>query len=62
MSEEHDAWPAPPVRLGQRLFVLKEGDTFLVADAVGDVTGEGDGFFHNDTRLLSCFRLLISAH
>lgn len=56
---QEDAWPAPPARSGQRLFVLKEGDTFLVADAFGDVTGEGDGLFHNDTRLLSTFRLLM---
>jgi glycogen debranching enzyme len=57
--EEDDAWPAPPTRPAQRLYVLKEGDTFLVADAWGDVTGEADGLFHNDTRLLSTFRLLI---
>ena len=55
-----DAWPAPPARAGQRLYVLKEGDTFVVADASGDVTGEGDGLFHNDTRLLSTFRLLLN--
>ena len=58
-ATQDDAWPAPPARSGQRLFVLKEGDTFLVADAFGDVTGEGDGLFHNDTRLLSTFRLLM---
>jgi glycogen debranching enzyme len=44
-------------RTPQRLFVLKEGDTFLVADIYGDVTGEADGLFCNDTRLLSQFRL-----
>ena len=55
-TASEDTWPAPPVRSGQRLFVLKEGDTFLVADAFGDVTGEGDGLFHNDTRWLSTFR------
>ena len=37
---------------GQRLFVLKEGNTFLVADTFVDITFE-DGQFHNDTRLLS---------
>jgi glycogen debranching enzyme len=58
-TASEDTWPAPPVRSGQRLFVLKEGDTFLVADAFGDVTGEGDGLFHNDTRWLSTFRLLM---
>ncbi|WP_349616815.1 amylo-alpha-1,6-glucosidase [Azotobacter salinestris] len=44
-------------RTPQRLLVLKEGDTFLVADIYGDVTGDADGLFHDDTRLLSTFRL-----
>ena len=57
-----DVWPTPPARTGQRLYVLKEGDTFVVADACGDITGEGDGLFHNDTRVLSTFRLLTSGH
>ena len=60
-SSDHTPHPLPPappvVRSPQRLFVLKEGDTFLVADAYGDVTGDGDGLFHNDTRLLSAFTL-----
>ena len=42
-----------------RLFALKQGDTFVVADAFGDITGEGDGLFHDDTRLLSRFRLSV---
>ena len=41
-------------------YVLKDGDTFIVADAAGDIEGGSDGFFHNDTRLLSRFRLRIS--
>ena len=40
-------------------YVLKDGDTFIVADAAGDIEGGSDGFFHNDTRLLSRFRLRI---
>ncbi|MEO8187875.1 MAG: amylo-alpha-1,6-glucosidase [Burkholderiaceae bacterium] len=40
-----------------RLFVLKMGDTFLVADINGDVTGGADGLFRNDTRVLSNWRL-----
>src|SRR5579862_6451540 len=47
---------APP---GKKQFVLKQGDMFLVADIYGDVDGESDGLFRNDTRVLSCFRLLI---
>lgn len=46
-----------PERNLQRLFVLKAGDTFLVADAWGDLYGEEDGLFSDDTRLLSHFRL-----
>ena len=42
-----------------RLFALKHGDTFVVADAFGDIGGEGDGLFHHDTRLLSRFRLSV---
>ncbi|MBB3178215.1 amylo-alpha-1,6-glucosidase [Variovorax sp. Sphag1AA] len=49
-------------RSPQRLFVLKEGDTFLVADVYGDVTGAADGLFVNDTRLLSTFRLRFGGH
>jgi len=44
--------------LGQ-LLSIKDGDTFLVADAWGDVLGAADGLFSNDTRILSRFRLLI---
>lgn len=47
-------------RTPQRLLVLKESDTFLVADVYGDVTGDADGLFHDDTRLLSIFRLRFS--
>lgn len=46
-------------RSPNRLFALKDKDTFMVADAFGDITGEGDGLFHNDTRILSRFRLLL---
>ena len=64
-----DLAPAPdsPVELGEtseprvplRLFALKDGDTFLVADAFGDILGAADGLFRDDTRLLSHFRLLL---
>src|SRR5690349_18278051 len=46
-------------RVPHRLYALKDKDTFLVADGFGDVVGAGDGLFHNDTRILSRFRLLI---
>jgi glycogen debranching enzyme len=41
------------------LYALKHDDTFLVADALGDVSGEGDGLFRDDTRVLSKWRLRI---
>ena len=41
------------------LYALKHDDTFLVADALGDVSGEGDGLFRNDTRVLSRWQLSI---
>ena len=65
-----DLAPAPdaPIELGEtgeprvphRLFALKDKDTFVVADAFGDIVGTGDGLFHNDTRILSRFRLLLA--
>ena len=40
-------------RVPLRLFALKHGDTFVVADAFGDILGDGDGLFRDDTRVLS---------
>ncbi len=37
--------------------VLKSGDTFIVNDPLGDITGHDDGLFVNDTRVLSQLRL-----
>jgi glycogen debranching enzyme len=49
--------PDPPPRA--RLFSLKDGDMFVVTDSVGDICGNGDGLFRNDTRVLSYFQLRI---
>ncbi len=46
-------------RVSDRLHALKDGDTFVVADAFGDIIGQGDGVFHNDTRVLSRWRLVV---
>jgi glycogen debranching enzyme len=43
-------------------FTLKDGNTFLLADALGDIHGGGDGLFTEDTRVLSKFELLIADH
>ncbi|MFU0506859.1 amylo-alpha-1,6-glucosidase [Pseudaminobacter sp. NGMCC 1.201702] len=48
-----------PPREPHRLFALKHGDCFMVADAYGDIRGSGDGLFLEDTRVLSQFRLMI---
>jgi glycogen debranching enzyme len=53
--------PGEP-RVPLRLYALKDGDTFMVADAHGNVLGVADGLFLNDTRLLSHFRLLLGGH
>ncbi len=37
----------------------RQRDTFLVADAHGDITATGDGLFRDDTRVLSRFRLRV---
>ena len=62
--------PEAPAILGEsgetrapgRLYALKDKDIFMVADAFGDVLGEGDGLFHDDTRILSRFQLLLGSH
>jgi glycogen debranching enzyme len=41
-------------------FTLKDGDTFLLADALGDIHDADDGLFANDTRMLSRFQLSIA--
>jgi len=46
-------------RSAGRHYSLKHGDTYMVVDAVGDITGNADGLFCNDTRHLSCWRLTI---
>lgn len=47
-------------RTPRTLYALKSGDLFVVADSHGDIVGDQDGLFHNDTRLLSCFRLRLA--
>jgi glycogen debranching enzyme len=67
LSAEIDTAPAHiPEKVGTgeprmpfRLFALKQGDTYVVADAFGDILGVGDGLFRNDTRILSRFRLTL---
>ena len=43
-----------------RLFALKHGDTFVVADDHGDIYGRDDGVFHDDTRVLSRWTLRVA--
>jgi glycogen debranching enzyme len=50
------------VRAPQNLYALKDKDTFIVADQFGDIAGQGDGLFHNDTRILSHYRLTLGGH
>ena len=40
-------------------YALKHDAEFLVADALGDIAGEGDGLYSNDTRLLSRMFLTV---
>lgn len=47
-------------RTPRSLHALKSGNLFVVADAHGDIVGEQDGLFLDDTRLLSCFRLRLA--
>lgn len=41
-------------------FTLKDGDTFLLADALGDIQPGDDGLFSSDTRTLSRFEMQIA--
>jgi glycogen debranching enzyme len=41
-------------------FTLKDGDNFLLADALGDIQGSDDGLFFSDTRMLSRFELEVA--
>jgi glycogen debranching enzyme len=52
---EHEAQSPQPF-----LFALKDGDTFVVCDSHGDIAGNGDGLFRNDTRVLSQFLLRMA--
>jgi len=49
-----------PDRPAQANLVLKEGDTFIVMDAFGDVNGGVDGLFRSDTRVLSTYQLRLA--
>ena len=40
-------------------FTLKDSNTFLLTDALGDIQGCDDGLFTNDTRVLSRFELSV---
>jgi hypothetical protein len=40
-------------------FALKHANTFLLADALGDIQGSDDGLFSDDTRMLSRFELAV---
>src|SRR5665213_1779368 len=42
-----------------QLLSIKDADTFIVADAWGDIRGGVDGLFADGTRILSRLRLLI---
>jgi glycogen debranching enzyme len=41
-------------------YTLKDANTFLLADALGDIQGSDDGLFNNDTRMLSKFELIVA--
>src|SRR3984957_7308084 len=59
-DHEPDSAFIPPENLNvasANQYVLKSGDTFIVNDALGDITGHDDGLFVNDTRVLSSLRL-----
>lgn len=54
--------PSGETRTPRTLFALKSGNLFVVADSHGDIVGDQDGLFLDDTRLLSNFRLTLAGH
>src|SRR5262245_55967170 len=54
LADEHDRRGLLP------RFTLKDGDTFLLADALGDLQAADDGLFASDTRMLSRFEFAIA--
>ncbi|HUO93290.1 MAG TPA: amylo-alpha-1,6-glucosidase [Rhizomicrobium sp.] len=65
MSEAfHDARPVerevPYARNPSFLFALKDHDTFVVSNSFGDIEGDSEGLFRNDTRVLSRFSLTLA--
>ena len=53
---------APTIPVSRQVsYSLKDGDSFLVCDALGDIHGggEADGLFHDGTRVLSRLRLSL---
>ena len=55
MADAHETAP----NIGVTRFSLKHDDSFLVANSYGDIQGFADGFFHQDTRLLSHYTFRI---
>lgn len=49
-------------RFPAKLHALKDRDTFAVADSMGDMIGNADGLFQDDTRILSRWRMRLGAH
>ena len=41
-------------------YTLKDANTFMLADALGDIQGSDDGLFNDDTRVLSQLELVIA--
>jgi glycogen debranching enzyme len=69
LTEEFEAIPEAPFYIpstnsaARPRQTLKHGDTFIVLDDHGDLgasSGGPDGLFHNDTRFLSRFELLVN--
>jgi glycogen debranching enzyme len=59
LSDSGDMTRLPRAPGARRLFALRHAEMFLVADELGDVSGFGDGLFHDDTRMLSRLRVSL---
>ena len=59
---DSDAAPKEPKECRDPLsrFTLKDRDTFLLTDSTGDIHSRDEGFFSNDTRILSSLELCVA--
>ncbi|WP_223526500.1 MULTISPECIES: glycogen debranching N-terminal domain-containing protein [unclassified Pseudomonas] len=60
VPEQPQPKPCANEPIAHSLYVLVDHNTYLVANAFGDIDGGAVGMFHHDTRLLSKYQLTVA--